>query len=100
MQDFFVDEGASLEVPVWVELLELLVPLWSFVERIVVPLGTFVYVEQPKFYGFRPYKRVCVKIDLSKDLRDHFIFKVGNSSYCQRLVYINLPNNLLPVPIK
>lgn len=92
-RDFSVDEGASLEVPAWVELPGIPVALWPFMERIMAPLVTFICAKQPKFYGFLPYKRVYVKIDLSKDLRGHLVDKVDNNSYCQMLVYINLPNN-------
>ena len=53
----------------WVEFLGLPLPCWPFIESIAKTLGKVITKENEKFFNARPQKRVCVEVDLAKDLK-------------------------------
>ena len=69
-RDFTVSDDKKLRVPVWVEFLGLPFPCWHFIEAIAQTLGKVVTKEPEKFFNARPHHRICIKVYLSKDLKD------------------------------
>lgn len=68
--DFGVYDGSKLKVPIWVEFPGLPIPCWSVLSAIVQTISKVVCLEPDKFFNARPQRRVCVKVELSRDLKD------------------------------
>lgn len=54
----------------WLEFPGLPLPCWPFIESIANTLGKVITKEREKFFNTHPQRRVCVKVDLSKDIKD------------------------------
>ena len=67
-------------------------PCWPFIESIAKALGKVVTKEPENFFNARPQQCVCVKIDLSKDLKDAMEIQIGAQTFSQMVLYLNLPN--------
>ena len=76
----------------WVKFSGLPLPCWSFIESIAKTLGKVVTMEPEKFFNDRPQQRVCVEVDLSKDLKDAVEIQIGAQTFSQKVLYLNLPN--------
>lgn len=88
-RDFTVSDDKKLRVPVWVEFPGLPLPCWPFIESLAQALGT---KEPEKFFNARPQRRVCIEVDLSKDLKDSVEIQIGAQTFSQKVLYLNLPN--------
>jgi hypothetical protein len=51
-----------------------------------------VCVEPDKFFNAQPQWRVCVEVDLSRDLKDIVEIHIGATTFMQKVLYLNLPN--------
>ena len=91
-RDFTVSDDKKLSVPVWVKFLGLPLSCWHFIEAIAQTLGKVVTKEPEKFFNARPQRRICIEVDLSKDLKDSMEIQVGAQTFSQKVLYLNLPN--------
>ena len=80
-RDFTVSDDKKLKVPVWVEFPGLPLPCWPFIESIAKSLGKFITKEPKKFVNAHPQRCVCVKADLSKDLKDFVKIQIGAQTF-------------------
>ena len=76
----------------WVEFLGLSLPRWPFIESIANTLGKVITKDNEIFFNARSQRHVCVEVDLSKDLKDSMEIRVGPQTFCQKVLYLNLPN--------
>lgn len=91
-RDFSVSDDNKLRVLIWVEFLGLPIPCWSFLQAIVQTLGKVISVEPDKCFNVCPQQRVCVEVDLSRDLKDSMEIHIGATTFTQKVLYLNLLN--------
>ena len=80
-RDFTVSDDKNLKVPVWVELPGLSLPCWPFIESIAKTFGKVVTKEPENFFNAHPQRRVCIEVDLSKDLKDFVKIQIGAQTF-------------------
>ena len=76
----------------WVEFPGLPLPCWHFIEAIAQTLCKVVTKEPEKFFNACPQRRICIEVDISKDLKDSVEIQVGAQTFSQKVLYLNLPN--------
>lgn len=76
----------------WVEFRGLPLPCWPFIKSISQALGKVFTKEPENFFNAHPQQCVCVKVDLSKDLRDSVEIQIEAQTFSQKVLYLNLPN--------
>ncbi|XP_057871173.1 uncharacterized protein LOC131077647 [Cryptomeria japonica] len=90
--NFSVSDDKKLRAPVWVEFPSLPLPCWPFMQTIAQSVGKVVCLEPNHFFNACPQKRVCVEVDLSRDLKEIVDIQVGDNTFTQKVLYLNLPN--------
>lgn len=80
-RDFTVSNDKKLRVPVWFEFPGLPLPCWPFIESIAQALGKLVTKEPEKIFNAHPQRRVCIEVDLSKDLKDSMEIQIGSRTF-------------------
>ena len=89
---FTISNENKLRVLVWVEFLGVPLPCWSFIESISNSLGKVITKKYENKFNAHPQKRICVEVDLSKDLKDSMEIKIGFQAFSQKMLYLSLPN--------
>ena len=55
-------------------------------------MGKVICMELDKFFNARPQCRVCVEVNLSRDLKEYGEIQIGATTFTQKVLYLNLPN--------
>lgn len=91
-RDFSIFDDKKLNILVWVKFLGLPLPYWPFMQAIAQKLGRVICLEHDYFLNSHPHKRLCVEVDLSRELKESIEIQVGDTTFTQKVFYLNLPN--------
>lgn len=80
-KSFSVTNQVSLMVPIWVEFLGLPLPLWLYHQQLCASIGEFICCEIDRFYASLLQTLFCVKVDLSKNLKEYVNVQVGDHHF-------------------